>query len=136
MEIANSGANLVSWYCRKVNFFSKSGMRLGGFLQRTGVDKISVIRFRGARGVGGANIKNPATPLAPLARRTTVLLYCAVPTWPTGDHDSLRRGRATWGQPALLLGAARLRDSTPAQWGLDLQISCAKMHRSDAQGTG
>ena len=45
-------------------------------LQRTGVDKIPAIRFWG--GVGGANIKNPATPLAPQAqtRRTTVWEYC------------------------------------------------------------
>ena len=41
-------------------------------IQRTGVDKISAIRFWG--GVGGANIKNPATPLAPQIRRTTE--YC------------------------------------------------------------
>ena len=38
-------------------------------VQRTGVDKISAIRFWG--GVGGANIKNPATPLVPQTRRTT-----------------------------------------------------------------
>jgi hypothetical protein len=37
-------------------------------LQRTGVDKISAIRFWG--GVGGANIKNLYTPLAPQTRRT------------------------------------------------------------------
>ena len=37
------------------------------------------------------------------------------------------------GQPALHLGAARLRDSTQAQRGLDHQVSCAKRHRSAAQ---
>ena len=43
-----------------------------GCIQRTCVDKISAIRFWG--GVGGANIKNPATPLAPQIRRT--MEYC------------------------------------------------------------
>ena len=38
-------------------------------IQRTCVDKIPAIRSWG--GVGGANIKNPATPLAPQTRRTT-----------------------------------------------------------------
>ena len=38
-------------------------------VQRTGVDKILAIRFWG--GVGGANIKNMYTPLAPQTRRTT-----------------------------------------------------------------
>ena len=38
-------------------------------IQRTGVDKIPAIRSWG--GVGGANIKNPATPLAPQTRCTT-----------------------------------------------------------------
>ena len=38
-------------------------------LQRTGVDKISAIRFWG--GVGVADIKNLYTPLAPQTRRTT-----------------------------------------------------------------
>ena len=37
-------------------------------IQRTGVDKILVIRFWGA--VGGANIKNMAMALAPQTRRT------------------------------------------------------------------
>ena len=38
-------------------------------IQRTCVDKISAIRFWG--GVGGADIKNLYTPLAPQTRRTT-----------------------------------------------------------------
>ena len=39
-----------------------------GNLQRTGVDKSAATRFWG--GVGGANIKNLYTPLAPQTRRT------------------------------------------------------------------
>ena len=39
------------------------------------------------------------------------------------------------GQPATLhLGASRLKEST--QLELDLQVACAKRHRSTAQGTG
>ena len=39
------------------------------YVQRTCADKILAIRFWG--GVGGANIKNLYTPLAPQTRRTT-----------------------------------------------------------------
>ena len=63
-------------------------------------------------------------------------MYCIVLTGTAGDDDSLRQGRATWGQSALYLGAARLQDSTPAQQELGLQVCCAKRHRSAAQGTG
>ena len=48
-----------------------SGLLMGipSGIQRTCVDKSLAIRTWG--GVGGANIKKPATPLAPQPRRTT-----------------------------------------------------------------
>ena len=61
-------------------------------------------------------------------------MYCIVLTGPTGDRDSLCRGLVTsrrGGQPALHLGASRLKEN--AQLELDLQVSCAKRHRSTAQ---